>query len=141
MPKVHGMNSTILVWDASNASRNISGDLNSATLFYTRDNPDVSTFGNNDVQRIAGLRDCTLSGAGFYNTDDSTGIDAIFSGLISSSVYTLVKFVPGPCSSGSPLYTGCFLLSQYEISGPQNGPIGVNYTFQLASGSLSASSV
>ena len=141
MPFIHGMNSVIFVWDSAGTCRNISGDLNSVTLGWTRDNPDVTTFSHNDIARIAGLRDAQLSGAGVWNTDDTTGIDAVFAGLLSSSVNTLVKWCPGACSSGSPLYTACFLLSQYEVSGPVNGPVGVSYTFQLSSGSLSASSV
>jgi len=131
------------VWDSAGTCRNVSGDLNSVTLAWTRDNPDTTTLGKVNVQRITGIRDAQLSGAGIWNSDNTTGTDDIFSALMgASNVHTMVAWAPAGCAvSGCPLYSGCFQISQYEPTGPVNGPVAYNWTFQLSSGSITAGSV
>lgn len=141
MPFVHGKNVVIYVWDAGGTCRNMSGDKNSVTLAWSRNNPETTTFGKIAVQRIAGLQDTTLSGAGIFNSDDSTGIDAVFSGIMAASLNTLVELAPGGSVSGCPLYSACYQMSKYDIVGPVNGVVAVNWEFQMGSGSLTAASV
>lgn len=141
MPFVHGKNTVIFVWDAAGTCRNISGDKNSVTLSWSRNNPETTTFGKIAMQRIAGLHDVTLSGTGIFNTDDTTGIDAVFSGIMNASLNTLIQLAPAGSVSGCPLYSACYQMSKYDIVGPVNGVAAVNWEFQHGSGSLTAASV
>jgi len=140
MPQIHGRNWSLHIWDNSAASRNATPDLTSLSLSWSRNNPDATTFGKDSVQRISGLRDATLSGAFIYNTD-TNGIRDVLEDLTSTSTVTLLKFISASGVAGCPMWTGCFLLSAYEESVPLDGPVAATFTFQLASGSLSASVV
>lgn len=141
MPVFHGKNGKIFVQDIAGSLRDISGDLNNVTLSWTRDNPTTTTFGMDSESRIAGVRDAQLSLAGVYSPSANVSAASVLQELMTGSAVTLIKWAPGGSISGSPFYTACFLLSQFEAQGPQNGPGGISATFQLASGSLSASTV
>ena len=142
MPFVHGTNSVLFLWDSGGTCRNVSGDLNNIALSWTRDNPDTTTFGKTTVQRIGGLQDATLTGAGLFNTAETTSINAILEALMAASATnTLVNWVPGACLSGCPMYSACMLLSAFDVTAPVNGPAAISYTFQIASGSVTSGSV
>jgi len=120
----------------------VSGDLNSVTLSWTRDNPDVTTFGDVNVNRLTGIRDATLNGAGIWNSD-TNATDDVFSALMNASnVNTMIAWAPAGCAvSGCPLYSGCFQINEYSPTGPVNGPVAYSWAFQLASGSITTGSV
>ena len=140
---IHGLNGVVFLHDTGGTCRNVSGDLNSVTLSWTRDNPDTTTLSKVNVQRITGIRDATLTGAGIWNADQTPGTDDIFSTLMNASnVHTLIQWAPAGCAvSGCPVYSGCFQISQYEIAGPVNGPVAFNWSFQLSSGSVTTGCV
>ena len=79
--QVHGKRSILILWDATGASRNASGDMNSITFTWTRDNTDSTTFGQDSVQRVPGILDAKLAGAAIFSGQDTTGIDAVPSGV------------------------------------------------------------
>ena len=138
--QVHGKKSLMVVWDATGASRNVSGDMNSITLTWSRENPDSTTFGQDSTQRVAGIYDAVLTGAAIFNTADSTGIDAVMSNILSSSLNSLVQYFPAGSQSGSPVYSGCYLCDQWEISGEVRSTVAATWSFSLASGSLTVGS-
>lgn len=138
MPFVHGKNSVIWVWDSNGTCRNISGDKNSITMSWNRNNPETTTFGKAGVQRIAGLYDATMSGAGIWNSDASSGIDAVFSSLLATCQATLVNFLPGGSSTGCRMYSACMVLSKYDITTSVNAVVAVAWEFQLGSGSVTS---
>ena len=43
--------------------------------------------------------------------------------------------------SGSPVYSGCYLLDQYEISGEIKSTVAVTWSFSLASGSITSDAI
>lgn len=142
MPNVHGTNGVIFVWDSGGTCRNLSGDLNNVTLSWTRDNPAVTTFGDVAEQRIAGIQDATLNLAGLYNSAETTSVNAVLEALMTAStVNTLINWAPAGSVSGCPLYSGCFLISSFEVNGPQGGPVAITAAFQMANGSVTAGSV
>lgn len=140
MPQMQGKNSVLHIWDSAGTSRNISGDLNSVTLTYTRENVDVTTFGDDAMQRLSGLRDATLSIAGVWNTGTGN-INDVMDDLMNGSVITLVRWMPGGSTAGCPFWTGCFLANSYEENSNLTGPVAFTAAFQFAAGSLSASTV
>lgn len=139
MPQAHGRNALVVLYDNAGASRDLSGDHNTTTLTWSRDNPETTTYGKDTTQRIAGLRDATLTGAGIWNTGASA-LDSILAGIMAGSGNTLVRFAPVGVT-GCPLYTGCMTLNSYEITPPVNGAVAFSYSLQMASGSISASTV
>lgn len=130
-----------MLWDSGGTSRMLTQDLNSYGLAWTRDNPATTTFGKESVQRISGIRDATLSLAGIWNEEAASGIDIVLSGLLAASNNALVRFMPAGCISGCAFYTGCFLVSQYQMTAALNGAVAITATLQLSSGSISASTV
>lgn len=140
MPQIHGRNSVLHIWDNSGASQNATGDLTSVTMSWSRDNPAATNFGDDSVQRISGIRDVTLNGAIIWNSG-TNAVENVLTTLAAGSVMSLVRWLPGGCTTGCPAYTACMLLSAYEESATLDGPVTATFSFQLASGSLTASSV
>ncbi len=138
MSQVHGRNAVIVAWDSAGASQNISGDLNSWNLNWSRDNPDVTTFAKDTIQRISGLRDVAFDVAGIWNSGGSA--ISLLTNAASGSANTLLKIYPAQVT-GSPFFTGCFLLSAYAEQAAVNSAVTFSAAFQIASGSLSASVV
>lgn len=140
MAATHGKDVVILVTDVGGTIRNISPDMNSITLSHTRDNPTITTFSQNTESRIAGIRDGQLSGAGIYNSAcASLSAASILDELLSSSLNTVVSIAPAGSIAGRPKYTACMLVSQSELQGTNTAPVGISFTFQMSSGSISAS--
>ena len=140
MPFSHGLQTVIWIDDSTGTCRNLSGDFNSVTMSWTKDNPDTTTFGKTTTQRISGLRDMNLNGAGIWNTGAASA-DDVLGGLMAASINTLVRYAPGGSVSGCPLYSACMQLASYEISGPIAGPVGISWAFQHASGSVTDGTV
>ncbi len=138
--QVHGKNSILVIWDATGASRNVSGDMNSITMTWSRDNTDSTTFGQDSTQRVPGIYDAKLTGGAIFSGQDTTGIDAVMANIMAASLNTLVHYLPAGSRSGSPLYSGCFLVDQWEISGAVKSTVAATWSFSLASGSLTIAS-
>ena len=141
MPQIHGRLSLFHIWDNAGTSRNMTGDLTTYSLSWTRDNPVTTTFSKESQQRISGIRDAVLSIASIWNTESASGVDTIMNALLTGSANTLVRFMPAGCTSACVFYTGCFLTSQYQMQSALNAAVAATATFQLSSGSISASSV
>jgi len=141
MANMHGKNSVIVLYDSGGASQNLSGDTNNVSLQWSRDNPDITTFGKDTVHRLAGLRDYTLSVTGISNNAGSATSDTL-DDIMTGSGYTTFKYYPyGNVTAGCEFWTGSAILSSYEETSPLNGPVGFSYVLQAGSGSLTASVV
>src|SRR3989337_1684641 len=136
MAEVHGKNSVIFVTDSGGTCRNLSGDMNNIVLSWSKANVDVTTFGKSDVDRIPGIRDATLAGAGFYDETDTTGIHAVLQGIMAASVNTCIIYAPGGSVSGCQLISGCYLIASYEITGPIAAAGAAAFSFEQTAGSL-----
>ena len=82
-----------------------------------------------------------VSIAGIWNTETASGNDVVMNGLLAGSANTLIRFMPAGCTTGCVFYTGCFLVSQYQMQSALTGAVAWTGTLQLSSGSISASSV
>ena len=134
---VHGKNAFLAASLPSGASTLLHGDANSMVLAISRDNPMTTTFGDQFNQRIAGIGDATLTGAGVWNTDiDASSLALTLDTLIATSAITPLAFAPGGSVAGSPLYNACMLLNSYDITAAINGPVAFTFSFQNASGSV-----
>ena len=140
MPQVHGRNSILHVWDSAGTSRNMTADMSNITLSWTRNNVNSTTMSKETNQRFPGIRDATLTGTAVWNTDTNQ-VDGIMSALMAASLNTLLRYIPGPCTTGCAFYTGCFLINQWQVQSPLEGMVTAQFAFQISSGSLSASSI
>ena len=138
--QVHGRNSLLIVEDGSSTSRNVSGDMNSIVLTWSRDNPVTTTMGNDTQQRISGMRDVVLTGAYIYNGQETTGVPQVMDTLLAASNIAVVKFAPAGSVTGCPLYTACMLINNHQVSAPVNGAVTGTFGFEIASGSLTSGS-
>lgn len=137
----HGRLAVLYVDDATGACQNVSGDLNSIVLTRTRDNPDTTTLGQVEHQRIGGLLDATLTGAYVWNGTETTGAPQVFDGLLGASLPTRIQYAPGGSISGCPLYTASMLINSHAHTAGVNAPVVGTFAFQMASGSLISGSV
>lgn len=136
MANVLGENCILQIFTTS-GSLDVSGDFNSSDLNYSRNNPDVTTYGKTTIQRIAGLRDYTLNFSGIFNSGVNTAFTYILAD-VAASLPTLFKWAPGGSISGSPYFTGSAMFSDFKVNAPHNAAVAMSMTLQAAAGSLTA---
>jgi hypothetical protein len=136
MTAIHARNASIYIDTAAGACQAISGDLNTATLEFASDAPDVTGFGNNTRQRLSGgLVEWNLSISGFYKTASNSAACVLFD-LVSGS--TFVQFGPSGSASNSRRYSGCAVLVSYSEEYAVEDAITFSAELQSRSGSLTA---
>lgn len=138
MAQQHGTNAIIEIWDTSSASQDLSGDTTSYTISWTKDNPDSTTLGNDTHQRISGLRDANLSFSSIYDTQATSGVDAVMRAILAGSGNTLVKLYPGGNITGCPVYSACMQANAWEMTAPVDGIVTATGGFDISSGSITA---
>ena len=139
MSQAHG-NQAVIHIIGSLASLNATGDLNNFTVRWDKNNPEVTTYGFNTVQRISGVRDYSIDLAGIYNS----GATCVYSQLVSemnASTLTFFRIAPTGSISGSVVFSGCAFVSTVGLTGPQNGPVAMTFTIQSGAGSLTAACI
>lgn len=136
MAKLHARNVSIYVDDASGASTSITGDLNTITLDISAEAPEVTSFGDNTVQRLSnGIRDFSVSMDGFYNQ----GVQAacVLEGLLAGSSY--MQLGVAGSATGCPKKCACIVCTAMNISWGVNDAISFSAEFSGRSGSITAS--
>jgi predicted secreted protein len=125
---IHGKNGFMSV-----NTDDVSTYLDSAGLDKSLDTAEVSTFGMDDKEYIAGLRDATFSLEGKW--------DATIDGLmadVETEIETagVVAFEYGPAGNGNGLvkYSGNAIMTAYNIQGGVNGEITFSASFQVTGG-------
>lgn len=139
----HGRNAKIWVDDTGGACTLVSGDLSSIVFTWTRDNPDVTTFGQDTHQRIAGLRDATITGAYVWNGADIAAGSAaaqLLDLLLTGSGVTRVQYAPAGSITGCPLYTACMLVNSHSHTAGVNAPVVGTFGLHIAAGSVTSGS-
>ena len=137
MPIIHGFNWVIQLFPSGAASTNLTTELNSVSLKWDRNNPDVSTFGTTSTtKRLSGLRDYSIDFAGLWNSGTSTSTaEGVLTTEMNATTNTL--FLIGPaCTVSCPVYSGCAVLSNLTITGGMNAATAISFTLQAAAGSL-----
>lgn len=140
MGQIHGTIAELWIDDDLNTCTQIDGDLNNITFTRSKNNPEVTTFGDGTINRLDGLRDVVLDATGVFNSGASTVI-GVLDLLFANSVVTRMQYYPAGNVSGEPLYDACMLLNNYAIEEPLDGVVTVNFSMQIATGSLTATCV
>ena len=139
MPKQHGRIASIYFEDSAGACTSFTGDGNSISFSPSIDAPEVTAFGDNTRQFLAGgLRTYELSMDGFVNMP--TGAACVALGIINSaSGVTVMTYGPAGSTSGSQKFMACVVMTEFTYDNPVDGPITFSLTVQPRSGSLTAS--
>ena len=114
------------------ASANLTGDLNSISIKFSKNNPENTTFGKSTAQRLSGIRDYTVDYAGYWN---SASNEATVFTEMNASAYTLFLIAPAS-HTGSPTYSGCGLINNMTVTGPHDGPVAISFSIHAGTGSL-----
>ena len=140
MGQFHGTIAELWIDEAGFTCTQVDGDLNNITFTRSKNNPEVTTFGDNSINRLDGLRDVVLDATGVFNSGAST-IVGLLDGNFTNSLVTRVQYFPGGNVSGEPKYTACMLLNNYAVVEPLDGVVTVNFGMAIGSGSLTAACV
>lgn len=134
MGKIHARNASFYLEDSSGASQAMGGLMNSITLSWSADAPDVTGFGEDNRQRLSnGLKDWEISFNAFYSSA-ANEIDEVLSGILAGS--TSFKLGPSGSSSGSIQYAACAILTEYSMEFQVDGAATVSGTLVARTGSI-----
>lgn len=107
------------------------GSLNDATISFSGDNLDITSFGASFISRIQGLKDNSFSLSGFYDPADSNGQVAIRTALINDSDLW-IQFK----SDGTNGFKQKVKVATYELSAAVDGMNEISMEFE-GDGSIS----
>ena len=134
MSKIVARNASLYVDDSSSASQSVSGLLNQISLAYTATAPETTSFGFDNVERLAsGIKDWELTFNAFFSSG-ANEVDEIMSGILGGS--TMFQFGPSGSSSGSIMYTACGILTNYSMDFAVADAATVSGTLVARCGSL-----
>ena len=115
----------------------MSGFSNSVTLSQTAEAPEITSFGDDTRQRLAsGIKDWEITFSSFFATG-ANETDVVLSGILG--IATLFKFGPSGSTSTCIMYTGCGILSEYNMEFGVDGAATATGTVVARSGSLTRS--
>ena len=117
----HGKQTKILVDEYD-----FSSFLNNTDMSWEIDTPETTTFGVDDRTYIAGLRNSTMSFAGFW---DST-IDGYVTDDITTPVVNLLTYAPEGLSTGSLIYSVQSRHSSWSVGSPVDGVTTISLDVQ-----------
>jgi hypothetical protein len=126
---------------ATNYNIKINGaDFSSAIAAVTFDvsaaEQETTAFGNSFVQRIAGLKDASVT-LDFHQDFGSASVDATLFPLLGSNATVVVVPAGSVVSPTNPSYTGVFLVTEYQPFASSVGDLAtLSVTWPLADGTV-----
>jgi hypothetical protein len=117
----HGKQTKILV-----DQYDFSSYLNNTDMSWEIDTPETTTFGDNDRTYIAGLRNSTMSFAGFW---DAT-VDGYVTDDITTPIVNLISYAPEGLSTGSVVYSLQARYTSWAVGSPVDGVATVSLDVQ-----------
>jgi hypothetical protein len=116
-------------------SVDFSSSLAAATLDISAAEQEVTAFGDTFVQRIAGLRDASIS-LDFHQDFGAGAVDAVLFPLLGSQATVVITPTNGT-SSTSPAYSGVFLCTEYQPYASSVGDLAtLSVSWPLADGTI-----
>lgn len=118
---------------ATGGTVNMSSGVDNVSLSRSVQDLVVTTFGDSDVVRIAGLRDGSISVSGHF----ASTYEEKLSALLGHS--TLTSWVYGPESTANTRrkLSGSAVLTEFTVGGAVDGKVDMSFTLAL-SGSVTA---
>lgn len=123
---VHGKNSVLKIGDAAGALYDLSPITDQADNPRTLGTAEVTHFGSVAKEFIVGLSDSNLSIQGKFDAaidlKISLAIDALIAGTRVSLPY---EYSPAGTASGTPKYSGDFIITSYTVSSPVGNAVTI----------------
>ena len=96
-------------------------ELNEASMNVAGENIDITKFGDDFVNRIQGIKDCTYSISGFYDPADTNGQLAMWTAFLADTDIWIAFL-----SDGSAGFEQEVKVSSFEISTSVDGAVEVS---------------
>jgi hypothetical protein len=93
------------------------GEMNSFDLGIGAAALDITKFGDQDIERIQGLRDTPWSIGGFYDPTDTTGQVVILNALLNATALYFKAIVNPTGSAGTQGFSQQVVPTKFEIKG------------------------
>lgn len=117
-------------------SVDFSSSLAAVTLDVSAEEQEVTAFGDSYRQRIAGLKDASIS-LDFHQDFGADAVDSTLWPLLGSNA-TVVVTPTGTTSSTSPAYSAVYLVTEYQPYASNVGDLAtLSVSWPIASGSVS----
>lgn len=112
-----------------------SGSLAAVTIDITAEEQETTAFGNSYRQRIAGLKDASIS-LDFHQDFGAASVDATLWPLLGSQA-TVVVTPTAATASTSPAYSAVYLVTEYQPYASNVGDLAtLSVSWPLASGTV-----
>lgn len=113
-----------------------SSSLAAATLDISAAEQETTAFGDTFVQRIAGLKDASIS-LDFHQDFGASSVDATLFPLLGSNATVVITPTSGTVSATNPSYTGVFLCTEYQPYASSVGDLAtLSVSWPLADGTI-----
>ena len=121
------------ITSATGGTINLSSGIDNVSLSRSVADLVVTTFGDSDVVRIAGLRDGSITASGHF----ASTYEEKLSALLGHS--TTPQFIYGPESTSNTRrkFSGGFILTEFTAGGAVDGKVDMSITLAL-SGAVTA---
>jgi hypothetical protein len=104
------------------------GEMDTAELSINGATIDVTKFGDNDIERILGLRDANWSLSGRYDPTDTTGQVVLRSSLLNDTpVYLQFEFDPSG-TSGNKGFHQQVIVTKFDMKATAAGTVDLSLT-------------
>mgnify|MGYP001554123544 CR=1 FL=1 len=114
-----------------------SSSLAAVTLDISAAEQEVTAFGDTFVQRIAGLKDASIS-LDFHQDFGAASVDATLFPLLGSNATVVITPTSGGTSATNPAYSGVFLCTEYQPYASSVGDLAtLSVSWPLADGTIS----
>lgn len=123
-------NGYLSVTSATGGTINLSSGIDNVQLSRSVADLVVTTFGDSDVVRIAGLRDGSITASGHF----ASTYEEKLSALLGHS--TTPQFIYGPESTSNTRrkFSGGFILTEFTVGGAVDGKVDMSATLALSGG-------
>ena len=132
----HGKNSSLWLDSTAGTLVNFSSGVRTSSLNRSMDAPEVTTYGDNDRNFIAGLRGAELSFEGIFSSTHAEVLDGVFGDATSTS-YSFEWSPDGSTAAGRHLLKGEGLLTSLEYGASFDDAVSMSGTL-LITGAVSS---
>lgn len=123
----HGKSAFLSMSDTGGTTFTLSSGGDDASLNSNVETADVTTFGDNDRNYIAGLRNHDISFSGHFATTHEEKLR----GMLGNSTATNFVFGPHGNTTGYTKLTGAAHMTQLSIGAPVGDKVSVSMSFQI----------
>ena len=127
MAFVHGKGTKFKIDTGGDVLTDISAYVNNVDVSWEVDTPETTTFGNDDRTYVAGLKNATISIAGFW---DAT-LDAVIVSQPGIAAALDFEYGPAGLSTGAVKYSGDCFLTGYSPGSPVDGVATFSADYQV----------